>query len=35
MEHSFTYRVYDWFGRHAVLVTVALVAGIITIGVAG
>ena len=35
MEHSFTYRAYDWFGRHAVLVTVALVAGIIAIGVAG
>lgn len=35
MEHSLTYRVYDWFGRHAALVTSALVVGIIGIGVAG
>ncbi len=35
MEHSTTYRVYDWFGRHAALVTGALVVGIIAIGAAG
>jgi predicted RND superfamily exporter protein len=35
MEHSTTYRVYDWFGRRAARVTIALVVGIIAVGAAG
>ena len=35
MEHSRIYRTYDWVTRHAAGVTVALICGIIAIGVAG
>ena len=35
MEHSRIYRTYDWVNRHAAVVIVALIFGIIAIGVAG
>ena len=35
MESSRIYRTYDWVNRHAAIVAVALVLGIIAIGTAG
>ena len=35
MDNSRTYRMYDWINRHAAVLVVALVLGIIAIGVGG